>query len=101
MFYTIVVNQRLKTELEVTKVEIVKLLFFFTVSSEQQLQSFFGHLLPAAGKSKRAPQSAAEPSVWDLEPETQEHLGLLLSRGEGPAHVYILIDCFVIFKTDV
>lgn len=53
-----------------------------SVSAEQQLQPLLRHLLPAAGASQRAAQSAAEPPVWNLEPETQEHLRLQRARGE-------------------
>lgn len=53
-----------------------------SVSAEQQLQPLLCYILPAAGESAWASRSAAEPPVWNMEPETQEHLGLHGSRGQ-------------------
>lgn len=67
---------------EVTESLIYCLLSFPSVLAEQQLQSFFCYLLSTAGESERTPYPAAEPPVWNLESETQEHLRLHWPRGE-------------------
>lgn len=48
--------------------------FLSSVSAEQQLQPFLCHLLPSPGEGEGASHSAAEPPVWHLEPEAQEHV---------------------------
>lgn len=61
---------------------------FSSVSAEQQLQSLLCYLLPAAGESEGASRPAAEPPVWNLEPETQEHLRLHRPRGEHSSWLF-------------
>lgn len=57
--------------------------FLALVSAEQQLQPLLCHLLPTAGEGQGAPSPAAQPPVWSMEPETQEHLRLHTPRGES------------------
>ena len=59
------------------------LLFRYPVSSEQQLQPLLSHLLPSTGASQGASRPAAQQTVWNLGPETQEHVRLHHPRGES------------------